>query len=75
MTKSSQPQRLSAGRRIYSCFFWVVVYVVGMAAGSGLAWFLGAGLDLQIAVGFFGGVILLFVTNRWVRRVKFPAQR
>ncbi len=75
MTKSSQPQRLSAGRRIYSFFFWIVVYVVGMAAGSGLAWAFGAGLDLQIVAGFFGGVILLFFTNRWVRRVKFPTLR
>ena len=75
MTKTPPPERLSAGRRIYSFFFWIIVYLVGMAVGSGLAWFLGADLDTQIVAGFFGGIILLFVTNRWVRRVKFPARR
>lgn len=75
MTKTPPPERLSVGRRIYSFFFWIVVYLVGMAIGSSLAWFLGADLDRQIVVGFLSGLILLFLTNRWVRRVKFPTQR
>ena len=70
MTKAPQPTPMSAGRRIYNSLFWIIIYLVGMVIGSALAWLVGAGLDEQIGAGFLGGFVLLFITNRWVRRVK-----
>ena len=67
MKQSSKPPRPSPGRTLYSLLFWMLVYLIGMGAGSTIAWLVGADVRVQMIIGLATGFVFVIIANRWVR--------
>lgn len=67
MSNAPKPPRPSPARTLYSLIFWLLVYLVGMAAGSTIAWLAGADVNLQMIIGLATGFVFVIIANRWVR--------
>lgn len=67
MSNSAKPPRPSPGRTLYSLLFWFLVYLIGMGAGSTVAWLAGADVNLQMIIGLATGFLFVILANRWVR--------
>ena len=68
MSNSPKPPRPSCVRTLYSLLFWLLVYLIGMGAGSTIAWLAGADVNLQMLLGLATGFLFVIIVNHWVRK-------
>ncbi len=68
MSHSPKPPRPSFVRTLYSLLFWLLVYLIGMGAGSTIAWLAGADVNLQMLLGLATGFLFVIIVNHWVRK-------